>query len=284
VHAPWSLAHRSAKLHAEALIRFLLHLLIAGVLAVALAVAGYALLLALRQGPAPAIEPVALSPVPKLPEPARLPRRASYVPASAPVFHTKVAERAPLAIEVRDLPDDLAASAGIAVFDARTGVALHWLPLAGLPRAGGVVRVQPEVPSGNALLVTLAGDESAARRGYWTRVEVAKERVAKDATADAPVLVSGAVRRITVRVAIDQSGYGQDMQLRRVGDEQWHPLAAGPRLVPGERGELTLLLGPGAYELAPCTGGPWQPAKIAVPGPTEVTATFERSPARGGRP
>src|SRR5439155_16365870 len=99
-----------------------------------MAIAGYALLLAVRRGPAPAAEPVSLMPVPSIPEPRRLPHRPSFVPASAPVLHDAANADATLPIVVQDLPEQFVADAGVSVFDADRLIALHWLPLAGSPR------------------------------------------------------------------------------------------------------------------------------------------------------
>jgi len=264
----------------EDAIRFLLHLLLAVLIAAAVGVAGFALLLALRQGPAPAAPPAVLRPVPSIADPTRLRHMPSFVPASAPVFHAAKGATAPLPIEVRGLPDDLASHAGVAVFDGRTGALLRWLPLAAAPRADGARKIAPELPSGVPLRVTLADGEDSARRSWFARADVDADR-----PGDLPakgVVLAGAVQRVTVH-AVCPDGCGQDMQLRRLGDADWRPLPDALRAGAGSGGAMTLTLGPGSYELQPCTGGPWQAAVIAVPGPGEVTATFAR-PARGDRP
>jgi hypothetical protein len=265
----------------EDAIRFLLHLLLAMLIAAAVGVAGFALLLALRQGPAPAAPPAVLRPVPSIADPTRLRHMPSFVPASAPVFHTAQAATAPLPIEVRELPDDLAAHSGVAVFDGRTGALLRWLPLATAQRAAGALRIAPELPRGVPLRVALADGEDSARRSWFARADVAPDR-AGDVPGGKTVVLAGPVQRVTVR-AVCPDGYGQDLQLRRLGDADWRPLPNALRAGDGSGGATTLVLGPGSYELQPCTGGPWQPAVIAVPGPGEVTATFAR-PARGDRP
>jgi hypothetical protein len=163
------------------------------------------------------------------------------------------------------------------VFDGRTGALLRWLPLATAPRADGALRIAPELPRGVPLRVTLADGEDTARRSWFARADVAADRPGETA-----VLLAGAVQRVTVRAA-GPDGYGQDLQLRRLGDADWRPLPHALHAGADNGGALTLALGPGKYELQPCTGGPWQPAVIAVPGPDEVTATFAR-PARGDRP
>jgi hypothetical protein len=261
----------------EDAIRFLLHLLLAALIAAAVGVAGFALLLALRQGPAPAAPPAVLRPVPSIPDPTRLRHMPSFVPASAPVFRGAQTATAPLPIEVRDLSDDVAAHAGVAVFDVRTGALLQWLPLANAQRSNGALRIAPELPKGAPLRLLLAGGEDTARRSWFARVEVAA-----DHSGEAAVALPCAVQRVTVR-AVVPDGYGQDLQLRRVGDVEWRPPPNALRADADLGGAIALVLGSGSYELQPCTGGPWQPVIIAVPGPGEVTATFAR-PARGDRP
>lgn len=241
-----------------------------------MAVGGYALLLALRRGPAPAGDPPSLLPHPALPEPTRLPHRPSFVPASAPVFRGAPAAQAPLPVVVQGLPEAFVADAGVAVFETERMSALHWRPLAGLPRQERTIHLDLDAPPDAPLLVTLAGAENTARRGYWcaTRVPAGRD-------PDAPVVLDARVQDLTVRIDAATTGTSQDLQLRRADDPGWQAL---PVRGQGAAGALQWRLGPGSYRLAPLTGGPWQPVAITVPGPAEVTATFARPPLPGDRP
>src|SRR5262249_25273595 len=153
------------------------------------------------------------------------------------------------------------AHAGVAVFDGRTGALLRWLPLATVQRADRALRIAPELPRGVSLRVTLAESEGNARRSWFARADVVADRPG-NLPDEKAVALAGALQRVTVR-ATCPDGYGQDLQLRRLGDADWRPpdaLRAGA----DNGGAMTLALGPGRYELQPCTGGPWQPVVIAV--------------------
>jgi len=249
---------------------------VALLIAVAVAVAGYAALLALRRGPADGVDPVSLMPVPALPQPERLPRRPSFAPASLPVFDDSLGNVArPLTIEIRDLAESLAAAAGVAVVDDVTSAVLEWLPLAGVPRQGDRLQLLTQAPARRPLAVCLASSAATARFGFWSRTTIAADG------QPASVQLAAKAQWVTVRPVTLPAGGGQDLRLRRVGEPQWRCLDRAPE--PSTDGSTRFLLGPGDYELVPWTDGPWLPVRLGVPGPNEVTAAFERPPVPGAR-
>ena len=239
-------------------------------------VAGYVLLLSLRQLPSPSTKPVAMRTPDELPDPSRLPHRPSFVPASAPVFHKPIAGVAACAIVVTGLPETGIAGAGIAVFEQATQSPLEWLPLAGLPRRNGNVELRTDAPRGKALTLTLAASETSARFGYLCRVAVPADR------GDEPIVLDAAVQTIAVNLGAKEAPHNPVLSLRRMGDEQWRPLAMGTHLAADEQGILRLTLGRGTYELVALTESPWLPLTITVPGAEAVAPKTKSAP--GGRP
>lgn len=227
-------------------------------------------------------DPVALEPEPALPLPTRLPRRPATLPASLPSSRPAISgATTDLVIEVLDLPDGLPPGAGVAVFAADTGARFCWLPLASATIAGSKATFATATLAAPALRVTMAPSERAAQNGYWVATEVAGPR-----SGPAAITIQASVQRVRVHSGSVPGGYGQDVRLRRLDDPQWRPIDASTAdFVPDRRGDLELLLGAGTYELVPWTAGPWQPVRVQVPGPGEVTAVFTRLPAvPGDRP
>lgn len=239
-------------------------------------VAGYALLLSLRQLPSPSTKPVALGTPAELPDPSRLPHRPSFVPASAPVFHKPIGGVVACTVLIRGLPETGIAGAGVAVFEQATQSPLEWLPLAGLPRRDGNLEVRTDTPRGKALTVTLAASESSARFGYLCRVDLPADHT------DAPIQLDAAVQTIAVNLGAKEAPHHPVLSLRRIDDPQWRPLAMGSHLAADEQGILRLTLGRGSYELVALTTSPWEPLTIRVPGPETISPKTKPSP--GGRP
>ena len=262
----------------EATIRFLLQLLLACLIAASALVGGYALAISLRQEPDQATAPVTMTPAPILAEPARLPHRPTFAPASARLFQQARDKKQHLSILIQGLPDNLIASTGIAILDAELDRTLEWLPLAGLKRSNnGTLEVTAEVFSQTSLHIALATNEATARRGYFCRLAIAK-----DHAKDSPIVLAATVQQVTVQLGKGESILAPDLRLRRLGDNLWRPLSMGARPTPDANGALTLTLGEGEYELAPWTGDSWQPLKITVPGPMQLETSL--TAPRGGRP
>jgi hypothetical protein len=262
-------------LAAEVPIRLTVQLLVATCIALLVGLGGYALLLASRTpDPVPG-DPVELAPFPAVGQLPPLPRRPSFVPASVPQRGVPISTAvAALRIEVIDLPSDPPPGAGVAVFAADTGARLEWLPL---PRSGsGKIVLDCQVPAAPPLRLVAAPSEQAARLGWWTSTALPGGRATAQATLRAPL------QRVVVHCDSVPDGFAQALRLRRCESPDWRPIGAS-LLAAG--GRLELQLGPGEYELAPWTGGPWTPVTFRVPGPAEVTAVFTRPPeAPGGRP
>ncbi len=235
--------------------------------AVALAAAGYALLLAVRQTPVDAGERPSLGSIPTLPEPARLPRRPSFVPASLPAATREFpAPTRSLRATVLDLPARHAAAACIGAVDATGALCAVRALSEGTATAGGV-QIDLAVPADGELRVVVAGAVATARRGYWCSAPVAPQAAAVELRVP--------VQDVLVHVGALTRQYAAALRLRRSGDAEWAPVDVGRSSLGVDRkGDLALVLGPGQYELAPWLGGPWQPVVLTVPGPTEVTATF----------
>ncbi len=237
----------------------------------ALAAAGYALLLAIRQAPVGAGDPARLTQIPVLPEPSRLPRRPAVAPASSPTRgQAFVPERHSLGIEVTGLPDPWLATAGVAIYDPLESQCA-WLPLAGVPSRDGVRFVSGSVPAGSSLRITVARNEASARTGYWLSTDVGSE------AATARLRLAVPVQQVLVLGTGIDKALGSALRLRRVSDPRWLPIEAQTTAPSVDAGNLRLplLLGPGDYELAPWTGTA-PPLRLSVPGPAEVVATFAR--------
>lgn len=229
------------------------------------------MLLAVRSEPVAASAPAVLDTLPDLEEPERLPRRPSFVPATADMAPgAAMGPAGTLAIELSGVPPAHRANAGVAVFEPGFGAQLAWLPLPA-EEAGDTVELSVAVPRGVPLRVTVAPAERAARHGWWHAVDVAAERGA------GPLRLRVPVQRVRVNVTTDPPGLGPAVRLRRTDAPAWVPLAAfdGPPGA-GRDARLELVLGPGSYELVPWSGGGWQPFALVVPGPGEVTANFRR--------
>lgn len=255
-------------------IRLLLYLLVATVLAVSIAIGGYSLLLSLGKEPATPVRAVTIESFATLPEPKRLARRPSVVPAS---FRDEdsilVINLEPLVLEVRDLPTNFRAGAGIAVFQPELQAMFSWLPLAEAEQSeSGSLTLQTEAPTGQ-LKIVVAPSEEAARRGYWLAVNMDDE----DAR-EAPTVLSVPVQEVRVRVVTVPALHERLLRLRREGDDHWRPEAAFQTSshTATEQGHVDLVLGPGTYQLTPWTGSDWEAIPIHVPGPAEVTTRFRR--------
>ena len=252
-------------------IRALLHVLIAFVLAVTLAVVGYVVMLSLRQEPVAAGTPSPMSRLPSLPEPDRLPRRASFAPASAGGQHTFPAEMRPLAILVRDLPAARRETAGVAVYD-EIGAHVAWLPLRDATESDGALRVETSAPTNCELRVVVADAYATARNGYWCKLEL-PANLPLDAV---PELRAG-VQDVLVHTSSTERTVAGALRLRRLGDATWIPRTAFvSRSDRDQPGVLTLRLGPGSYEVLPWTEGTSAPVAITVPGPSSIDATFAK--------
>jgi hypothetical protein len=236
---------------------------------VALAVAGYSLLLAVRQPPVGAGAPVSLSKIPALPEPKPLPRRASFVPASAePSKRAFPPQLRTLTIEIDHLPASLWLTAGVAVFDD-ADFCCAWVPLPKAGTGGPRITVAARVPAGEPLRACVAASEAAARASYWASAQIAAEL-----PSDSRVRIDVPVQEVVVHAASLSASLAAAVRLRRVGEPGWAPTTAFAGAPQADaRGDIHMLLGPGAYELAPWTGAE-QAMLLFVPGPREVTARF----------
>jgi hypothetical protein len=222
----------------------------------------------LRQTPAAATRPIALTPAPTLGAPERLPRRPSFVPASASIFRAGTGSGEPrnLQIDLHGLPASIAPEAGVAVFDAVMDVQLEWLPIAGLERSQGIVSLRTTAKAA-PLRLALAASEASARNGWFSRLELPADR-----DEHAPVALPAAVQTVTVQLDAQSQNELHDLRLRRTDDPSWRPFAMGSHLQPDAKGVLVLTLGPGDYCLSTITGGLPQELRITVPGPSQLSA------------
>ncbi len=236
-------------------------------LAVTLAVAGYVAALSMRQEPVQAGAAAQLSSMQQLPEPKRLGRRPSFVPAAAQrdAFPPELRS---LEVAVRDLPQSLRAVAGVGVFDALDHE-VAWLPLAAASERDGALVVRATAPAGR-LRIVVAGDFATARNAYWTSLDWPQ-----DAAQDAVPELRTVVQDVTVRCQQADRSIASVLRLRRRGDDRWLPRTA---FVAGESpdrdGALKLQLAAGEYELSPWVEGAFVPTVITIPGPTEIEARF----------
>ncbi len=248
-------------------IRTLLQLLIALVLAVTLAVAGYVAALSMRQEPVQAGAAANLTALQQLPDPKRLGRRPSFVPAAAQrdAFPPELRS---LEVVVRELPQTLRAAAGVGVFDALDHE-VAWLPLAEATERDGALVVRATAPAGRLRLV-VASDFATSRNSYWTSVDWPA-----DAATDAVPELRAAVQDVTVRCKRDDRSIASVLRLRRRGDDRWLPRTAylaGES--PDQDGALKLRLAAGEYELSPWVEGAFAPVVVTIPGPSEIEARF----------
>ncbi len=250
-------------------IRTLLTILVAVVLAATLLILGYVAMLSLRQRPVDGAPAAPLSTMPELPEPDRLPRRPSFVPAAAAgsrAFPPTLQGRQAV---VAGLRPDLRESASLFVYDG-LGMHVARAPLAGLPLDDAGIRVAFEAPTGQALQLVVAGDEETARTGYWARL-----LVDADAPADAPLRIEAVVQDVTLELMQALRTHSAALRLRRIGDEDWLPRAAFVAgNAPDEHGMLRLRLGAGRYEARPHGDDAAAPILLTVPGPDLIRASF----------
>lgn len=233
-----------------------------------LAIGAYVVVLSLKKEPLAATDPAALPTLPRLPEPARLPRRASFLPASADGKQTFPPEVRDLAVLVREAPEDLARTGGVAIHDDRSGL-VAWLPLAGATAAGDALRVTAKVPQHTQLAITVAPLRDTSRTSYAVRALVAPDSTEETIELRAPL------QDVVVRATATDKTLASALRLRRVDDAEWtprHAFAQSER--PDAHGLLRLRLAPGEYELRPWADGVFEPVRFAVPGPREVEAAF----------
>ena len=232
---------------------------------------GYVAALSLKQEPIAAGEAVTLEAMAPLPEPKRLARRASFVPAAATKRDAFPPEMRTIAIAVRDLPTSLRQQAGVAVYDAHDHE-VAWLPLAAAKEQDGARHVTTPAPSEQKLRIVVASEFATARNSYWTSVDWPA-----DADQDRTIEVTAAVQDITVRCADKDRAIASLLRLRRKDDPRWAPRTAfssGSAL--GLDGTIALRLGAGSYELVPWATGEHATVAIEVPGPASIDATFAR--------
>lgn len=230
----------------------------------------------------------------ELPEPAltigrpALPSRVVFE-TDPPVFAVPAAAAPPPAtprlhrVVLRGVPRQrLGDRAGVAVFDPRTGIDFHWAPLlAATAGEDGAVELTVRAPEREVVLALSTAREHA-HHGYLASTIVRlpappEQAVEFDANVTATTFVLGGGRR--------RAG---PLQLARVGDAEWLPLAAarnGLYVEPGEAetGGTTILLGAGEYELV----DPIDPAarqRFSVPAPGPITVEKHLARPRGRRP
>jgi hypothetical protein len=206
-----------------------------------------------------------------LPEPKRLSRRASFVPAAAAKRDAFPPEMRTIAIAVRDLPASLLQQAGVAVYDALDHE-VAWLPLAAAKEQDGALHVTTEAPSEQKLRIVVASEFATARNAYWTSVDWPA-----DADKDRTIEVSAASQDITLRCADKDRAIASLLRIRRKGDDRWAPRTAFPNgATVRTDGILALRLGAGSYEISPWATGDHATVTIEVPGPASIDATFVR--------
>lgn len=233
-----------------------------------LAIGAYAVVLSLKKEPLAATDPATLPTLPKLPEPTRLPRRASFVPASAEGKQTFPPEVRDLAVLVREAPEDLVRTGGVAIHDDRSGL-VAWLPLSSAAAAGDALRVTAKVPQGSQLAITVAPLRDTSRTSYAVRALVAADSTEETIELRAPL------QDLLLRATATDKTLASALRLRRIDDAEWtprHAFAQSDR--PDAHGLLRLRLAPGEYELRPWAEGAFEPVRFAVPGPREIESTF----------
>lgn len=250
-------------------IRALLQVLIALVLAVTLVVVGYVVMLSLRHEPVATGTPVPMSRLPKLPDPDRLPRRASFAPASAEGPRAFPPELRPLSILVRSLPAAERATAGVAVYDDLFAH-VAWLPLRDATEVDGGLRVATSAPTGRELHVVVAPAYAIARNGYWSKLDLPA-----NLDPEAVPELDAALQDVVVHAAASSRPIANALKLRRTDDPTWVPRTAFVHGVdPDQHGQIHLRLGKGTYELLPWAEGTFAPIAITVPGPATIPADF----------
>lgn len=232
-----------------------------------LAVAGYVAALSLKQEPVQAGAAAEMASMERLPEPKRLGRRPSFVPAAAQrdAFPPELRS---LEVAVRELPPSLRAAAGVGVFDALDHE-VAWLPLADASERDGALVVRATTPAGR-LRIVVASDFATARTAYWSSVDWPA-----DAATDAVPELRALVQDVAVKCKKDDRSIASVLRLRRRGDDRWLPrtaFVAGDS--PDREGTLALRLAAGEYELSPWVEGTFAPTVITIPGPTEIEARF----------
>lgn len=238
-------------------------------LAVTLVVVGYVVVLSLRHEPVATGTPAPMSRLPKLPEPDRLPRRASFAPASAEGPRTFPAELRPLSILVRDLPASERATAGVAVYDDLFAH-VAWLPLRDATEVDGGLRVATNAPTGRELHLVVAPAYATARNGYWCKLDLPA-----NPDPEAVPELSAAVQDVVVDAASSPRPITNALKLRRTDDPTWLPRTAFVNgTEPDQHGQIRLRLGNGTYELLPWAEGAFAAITITVPGPTTIAADF----------
>ena len=125
---------------------------------------GYVAALSLKQEPIAAGEAATLEAMAPLPEPKRLARRASFVPAAATKRDAFPPEMRTIAIAVRDLPTSLRQQAGVAVYDAHDHE-VAWLPLAAAKEQDGALHVTVPAPSEQKLRIVVASEFAGFAHG-----------------------------------------------------------------------------------------------------------------------
>ena len=249
-------------------------MLVAAALAVSITIVGYSLVLSLGKEPVTPAPAVTIEPFAALPEPDRLPRRPSVVPAS---FRDEdsllVMDLEPLTLEVADLPTEFLTGAGVGIFQPELQAMFSWLPLAEAePAQNGNLSFQTRAPTGD-LRIVVAPNEDAARRGYWLAATLDEESGRESA-----IVLRVPVQKVRVRVVTVPAIHERLLRLRRADDDGWRPDAAfqTDAHTATEQGIVDLALGPGIYQLTPWTGADWEAIPIHVPGPTEVMTRFRR--------
>jgi hypothetical protein len=223
-------------------VRALLSLLFSLLIAVGLAVGGYAALWSLRREPITETAPA--TPTTPAPRPAidRRPDSPDYarVPAAAP--ERGDAPLVPLTIVVRNVPATWPTThAGVAVAPRRGGDGLAWLPIAAATRTDDGWMLRTDVASGEEYVAALATTRAGALRSFLAQ---ASQKV--DAAAN--LAIDGAGRATSFRLPEGAERRGP-FRLLRDGDAGWLPAEAPTGLVLAPATATTLWLGAGSYRL-----------------------------------
>ncbi|MBL8731643.1 MAG: hypothetical protein JNN13_04655 [Planctomycetes bacterium] len=246
-------------------------------LAVALAVGGYSLLLAWQRADlALAARPTWTDP-PRLPAAAPLPRATGVAPI-LPASVTKSASRRRLTVQFEHLPPDLAsAAAGVATFASSSGSDLQWRPLLGATPTLDTTHTVTIEAGTAATSVTLALGPEFARHGYLARAEVAA------GDRDAMLTIDAMAAAVTFTLPPGASFAGP-FCLQRIDDAAWLSMSTGSSGLCLQPGRATqVLLGRGSYRLCdPLSPQNSQP--FEVPAVTQLAVSPVLARTRGDRP
>lgn len=241
-------------------------------LAVALAVAGYTLLLG-AGNKAPIQRDL---PGPQLPAPfgnIALPE-ALAAPGAPPAPATVVDPVRPagtLALTVLNVRHQPGIATGTAVLDGSRLTLVRWLAFDATQQSPTRIAHELALPAGPYVVRACADPATAATQ--WVGSLAVEVRAGETSTVQLDAVTHQVV--ISASVAGEMLREGTPLQLRREGDAGWRVTVGGRPPVLGTENLLRLELGPGAYELSPLAWG-GAVFRFTVPARDAVRADFGR--------